>query len=313
MNSSERHIADQKLIESARETLITNGHEVLDGFDIEAYQCELDAQPPNTNYSVFSPSARAMWEDLLHRFGSKGFAIIHCSLMIDAIVHFTERLPPDGYPESILDCFRGSYTRILSKIKSLDLTGYDKPRDLMFKDLGICRQTLIPGGARVIEPMAAFPRSLIIRGGLRQFFEASSFILFKAHGSSPFFNLHTHDYELSEFNEEGWRRLFLRIADLLEARPYIKGVFVGSGWLYDPNLPLVSPRLSYHLGLTVPNGARSFFYAHDTKDSYAFVKSATRRRLFEEGKYRPALHVLIWPRKQLLAWARNVSKSQPEA
>jgi len=303
INTTNHRVADPALIESAGKALATHGNTVLANFDVEDYRRELDAQPPDSYYLTFSDKARAMWDDMLGRFGNEGFAIIHCKVMIEAISCFDARLPADGYPDSILDCFRRSYTRILDKIRSLDFTGYDQPRDLLFKDLGICRQTLMPGGARVIEPISAFPRSLIFRGGLRQFLEASWFMLFKSRGNSPFFNLHTHDFEIEKFNEEGWSRLFLCIADLLESRPYMKGVYVGSGWLYDPNLPKVSPRLGYHLGLTLPNGARTFFYAYDDENSYAFAKSATRRRLFEEGKYRPALHVLIWPRKELLAWA----------
>ncbi len=303
MEKPANHIADPALIEEVRSALSTHGRSVLDRFDVGTYRRELDSQPPNTHYLTFSGNARATWDDMLKRFGNEGFAIIHCAIMIDAISSFESRMPCDGYPESILACFRRSYARILEKIRAFDFSGYDQPRDLMFKDLGLCRQTLMPGGARVIEPMSAFPRSLIFRGGLRQFIEASWFILCKCHGNGPFFNLHTHDLELDEFDDEGWRRLFLRIADLLKSRPYMKGVYVGSGWLYDPALPNVSPRLGYHLGLTVPHGARSFFYQYDDENSYAFFKSETRRRLFHEGKYRPALHVLIWPRKELLCWA----------
>lgn len=306
-NSQSVPIADPTLIAGARAALAGRARAVIGDFNVAAYIRELDAQPPYTGYQVFSSAVRAQWDELLSRHGGEGFAIAQSAVMVDAIARFEERFPPDGYPESILACFRRSYARVLGKISLLDLAGYDQPRDLMFKDLGICRQTLMPGGARVIEPMAAFPRSILVRGGLRQFFEASRFLLLDARGNAPFFNLHTHDFELNDFNEAGWTRLFLRIADLLKSRPYMKGVFVGGGWLYDPKLPLVSPRLGYHLGLTLPNGARSFFYEYDSEKSYAFAKSETRRRLYEEGTYRPALHVLIWPRKQLLAWASKIS------
>lgn len=305
-------IADPGLLENADKALAAHGRAVLDSFDVEAYRSELDSQLPGAHYQTFSANALVMQKYMQERFGGEGFAIVHCAVMIEAISGFEKRMPAGGYPESILGCFRRSYARILEKIRSLDFSGYDQPRDLMFKDLGICRQTLMPGGARVIEPVSAFPRSLIFRGGIRQFFAAAWFILCKTHGNSPFFNLHTHDFELGEFNEEGWRRLFLRIADLLKSRPHMKGVYVGSGWLYDPGLPEVSPRLGYHLGLTLPNGAKTFFYAYDNENSYAFAKSPTRRKLFEEGKYRPALHVLIWPRKELLAWAAKFPNGSAE-
>jgi len=296
-------IVDATLINSAYAAISPLLESIKTAFNINEYLTEFEADTLKTNYQLFTPVARSMCEEMLKCCGREGFAIYHSALMINAICRFDDLKPSEGYPESILACFRRSYTRILNKIRSMDFTGYYQPRDLLFKDLGICRQTLIPGGARVIEPISAFPRSLIFRRGLRQFIEASCFILCKCHGNTPFFNLHTHDFELDDFNEEGWKRLFLRIADLLESRPSMKGVYVGSGWLYDPNLSKVSPHLAYHLELTLRNGARTFFYGYDDENSYAFAKSATRRRLFVERKYRPALHVLIWPRKELLTWA----------
>lgn len=303
MPSNDFEIADPGLMKAAREAVEAAGKGLFGEFSVKDFQRQLDAQPPTAPYHEFGPSIRATWDRLLESFGNDGFALAHCAVMVDGIESFALRQPPGGYPESTLSCFRRSYGRILRKIAALDLSGYGQPRDLMFKDLGICRQTLMPGGARVIEPSAAFPRSIIFRGGLRQFFEAARFIMFRARGNAPYFNLHVHDFELEEFNEEGWRRLFLRIADLLESRPHMKGVFVGGGWLYDPNLAAVSPHLGYHLDLTVPNGARSFFYGLDDEKSCAFVKSEKRRRLFNEGKYHPALYILIWPRKELLQWA----------
>jgi hypothetical protein len=40
---------------------------------------------------------------------------------------------------------------------------------------------------------------------------------------------------------------------------------------------------------------------HGIRD--ATVYSPHRRRLFEEGKYRPMQYLVVWPRKELLAWA----------
>jgi len=265
------------------------------------YRRELASLPGNSHYKWFTPSAHDMQANLLSGFGGPGFAAVHAMLMIEAIEAFDDLAPSYGYPPSILERFRISYRRILTKIAAADWAGYDLPRDLLWKDFGLAMQRLMPGGARVIEPEAWLPRSLLIRGGVAQGFRAARLFLTSGHG--PYLNLHTHDFELGEFNEAGWRALMLRLADLLRARPWLKGMFVGGGWLYDPQLPQVSPRLAYHRGLTIPNGAETFFYAYDGPNSYAFSKSETRRRLNAEGKYRPELHVLVWRRKPLLAWA----------
>lgn len=259
---------------------------------------ELAAADRDSHYQSFSEAARMAQAELLAA-GGPAYAAAHALLMIEAIDGFGERVPAEGYPASIRDRFDLSYARILGKIAAADWSGYDQPGDLLWKDLGLAWQRLVPGGARVIEPVAHLPRSLLWRGGVGQGLRALRLL---AGGTGPYLKLHTHAYELDEFNAEGWEALMRRIADLLRQRPRHKGVFVG-GWLYDPQLPAVTPRLGFHRALTLPNGAETFFYQRDGAESYAFATSETRRRLFEQGKYTPEQHILVWRRAPLLAWA----------
>lgn len=264
---------------------------------LTALQSEVAASRPPSHYQSFGP-AIAIAQGVLLGLGSAAFAGAHALAMIEAIEGFAARQPADGYPPSIVDRFALSYDRILAKIAAADWDGYDQPADLLWKDLGLATQRLMPGGARVIEPEAHLPRSLIWRGGIGQAVRAARLL---AGGTGPYLCLHTHAYELEEFNPAGWEATFRRIADLLRLRPALKGVFVG-GWLYDPGLPAVTPRLGFHRALTLPHGAATYFYQRDGADSLAFAKSETRRQAFEEGRYTPEQHMLVWPRKPLLAW-----------
>lgn len=268
---------------------------------VDDYRRIVAALHPPSHYQSFDDDARRLQAALLDRGGPTGFAAAHALLMVEAIEAFDARQPADGYPPSILDRFRFSDARILAKIGAADWSGYDRPGDLLWKDLGIATQRLMPGGARTVEPEAWLPKSILWRGGVGQAVRAAR--LFLTHGTGPYLNLHTHDYELGDFSASGWRDLMLRLAELLRRRPHLKGMFIGGGWMYDPNLRNVSPRLAYHLDLPVANGGETFFYAVDGPDSLAFFKSETRRRLHAEGQYQPELHILVWRREALIAWA----------
>jgi len=66
----------------------------------------------------------------------------------------------------------------------------------------------------------------------------------------------------------------------------------------------VSPRLAYIREQPEQNGA-SFFRIAPNPDSGALAKSATRRRLYEEGKYVPTEYCMVWPRKAMIRWAEK--------
>ncbi len=108
---------------------------------------------------------------------------------------------------------------------------------------------------------------------------------------------------LSEFNEIGWQEFYIRVAELMKINTSIKGIYGGS-WFFDPDLEEISPRLSYLRKIPIENGGR-FFYTgsneHDIKLST--LKSKTRKKLYQEGKYLPKSYLLIWSRTKLLAWA----------
>ena len=99
--------------------------------------------------------------------------------------------------------------------------------------------------------------------------------------------------------------------ELLKQDKRIKGVF-GVSWFYDPQLTEISPRLVYLRKLFTDNGGRVFYIGPNeqaTKD--ALTRSQTRRDLYEQGKYVPTHYIIIWSRKDVLAWADKYS-SEPD-
>lgn len=75
----------------------------------------------------------------------------------------------------------------------------------------------------------------------------------------------------------------------------------------DPQIETISPHHAWYPRWTIAAGGARFFVAVErSSESGALQTSETRRRLFREGKYVPAAHTIIWPRRALLAWARRV-------
>ncbi len=63
---------------------------------------------------------------------------------------------------------------------------------------------------------------------------------------------------------------------------------------------------TYLREVPLQNGAALFFVAIDREGKTgALSKSTTRRRLFDEGRYIPAIHMRVWPRRALIKWSRH--------
>jgi nifR3 family TIM-barrel protein len=99
--------------------------------------------------------------------------------------------------------------------------------------------------------------------------------------------------------------LVAEVRRLLLAHLEVRGV-VGTSWFFDPQLDAISPRLSYlrkpleRGAFLVPGRSGAFDIASAT------VNSDARRQLFEQGHYMPVPQTLVWPRKELLLWARSL-------
>jgi hypothetical protein len=121
--------------------------------------------------------------------------------------------------------------------------------------------------------------------------------------TAPYLQMHTEARDLSNFSPDGWDRAYVRAADILERRPRYGGL-IGFSWFYDPAVAEISPRLSYLADRQLQNGAlRIPFGPSPLQVELATAASETRRRLFEEGRYRPRCYAVVWPREALVSWA----------
>jgi hypothetical protein len=115
---------------------------------------------------------------------------------------------------------------------------------------------------------------------------------------------------MPKFTMEKLNTAYLNIAELLKAFPDIRGVFRRS-WFLDPNLKEISPGLRFLWEVPQQNGA-DLFQTTTTDDDVknAITMSPLRQKLYEEGTFRPATHAYVWPRKEFLLWANNMTESR---
>ncbi|HJY08858.1 MAG TPA: hypothetical protein VJ323_21240, partial [Bryobacteraceae bacterium] len=175
--------------------------------------------------------------------------------------------------------------------------------DLFQKEFGIVSLRLYVAGAELVDYRCGIPRSIVVRAGVSKIM-ANLAVMQRLGGFKPYFQSHLHAFNLDSFNEEGRNDLYRCCAELYALHPECLGMF-GSSWFYDPVLDRISPRLSYLRTIPLAGGAH-LFYVQDGGEatSSAIAKSATRRQLYEEGKYVPKTYTLVWGRKEQIKWSQ---------
>ena len=227
------------------------------------------------------------------------FKLALCFFISDSLECMSQKKLPD----EIRHLYHEWFGWILEDFSKQPDDYYDQDCDSFVLDMMVCSMRSIPiGGAWIVEIRSVGLRPFF-NGGVKQFFSYLHFIIFKAHGFSPYVTTHTAARTLRHFNEDQMKLTYLRIAELMKQNPRIKG-FYRRSWFLDPNLEDISPRLGYLRKVPLQNGAKLFVVGSMDGDiKNALAVSRTRRRLYEEGKYMPTAYACIWPRKEFLLFA----------
>lgn len=210
---------------------------------------------------------------------------------------------PVNVPQCLVPDLVAGVERARASALQAPETFFSISNDALIKDVAVCLGQMFPAGARLIDLHSGLPRKLLLWQGAS--LPSALRFLYMAGGLRPWFETHVDPRDLSQFNEDGLRQMYLRAAALLEVNPQIKGIFGGS-WFYDPALERLSPHLAYLQQLPRRHGAR-LLRALTTPGICrgALAKSQRRRDAYERGLYRPQCYFLAWPRGALLQWAQS--------
>jgi hypothetical protein len=228
--------------------------------------------------------------------------LVLCELANDAM---HGRKPGLRLPPSIQGLYTLQVHRIRREAVDERLNHFRLSDDFFMKDLSLAMGYLLPVGAELVQPNAGVPRSILWQAGPRQLFSGLRYFVAGRRGFLGYCALHLDGRNLSDFNPEGWRQTYLRIAELLRLNPEVAGVF-GTAWFYDPAVSEVSPHLGYLRTVREAGGAMNFrggTAAYVTESATA--KSRRRAALYRQGKYRPTAYYLVWHRRELLKWAET--------
>jgi len=102
--------------------------------------------------------------------------------------------------------------------------------------------------------------------------------------------------------EKECNRSWYRIARSVEMQPDIKGL-VATSWLLSADTFKVSPHLSFVNKPFVESGAIVTSAGEADEAAGYLIGSALRRRLYESGKFKPTLGLILWSREQMIRWA----------
>ena len=224
----------------------------------------------------------------------------------ELVARYLTRLPASleksALPLSIIQQYPTAVRYIISSI----VRDPDASYGSFDRDLRLASGFTVPAGAEVVDFRCWLPTNFYRKKGLKENLRCLSFVMLRLGGRGPLFRMHLDARHLEEFNPVDRNRCFARIAELLEAMPGVRGL-VGTSWFYDPQLERISSHLHYLRKVPMDGGA--FLRIDGPGEIHtqrATVRSQTRRRLYEEGKYSPVCATLVWPRKAILAWSKAV-------
>jgi hypothetical protein len=289
-----------------RHDLVRRHRDVLDEHPTEQYIKLLYNRPKMASYTYICPELRRLSDNILRRSERSVLQLYHKLIILSLIDKNRTKLRAMNLPRSIKDLYMKAFEIITREIGLNPDEFYQYSNDKFRKDLNLCALNLIPIGPAVIE-LSPVPKWFLFKKGLGQFVKGLFFIAFQVGGFKPLYQGHLYLRGLADYNRDEWDRAYRRLADLLKIEATVKGYF-GYGWYFDPQIETISPKLAYKRRRIEDNGGGIFYVGSTPEDKKdATLKSPTRRKLYEEGKYTPTKYMFVWPRRQLMNWAHKIS------
>ncbi len=210
---------------------------------------------------------------------------------------------PRFLPESVRRRLRENEERIGAALETLPDSYFTPAHVPFWEDLGLLTGRLIPVSDAWCVEVSRLRRKHFVAGGAKEITRFALFLLTRVRGVHPFYVIHTLKRYTRGFSPCAREECYRAIAELLRADSRVRGMYA-CGWLYDPALARISPELSFLGEVPRGNGAAVFRIGpSDFALRNALAWSPGRRALWEQGRYIPADYGLIWPRRELMAWA----------
>lgn len=256
------------------------------------------------SHSTPERMAQRLFDTKFSRAPKTDVGALKLSLIARLAVNTPDLVEIQNLPNDVLDHYPAAFDRLATALKkSVDQS--PDTANILFHKIGFVLGISIPCGAQLLDLKSSIPLSSAVLSVYRERSVKSIARYLGCMGVGAWFRGHTDTEYLDEFNEAGWDRFYLRIAELLPRREYVRGL-VGTSWFYDPQLVSISPQIAYLQQRQLERGA--FLMRHRALESdvaFATKTSSTRRKLYQEGNYIPVSHSLVWGRNEILSWANK--------
>ena len=278
--------------------------EVLVAFPIDRLVAELDGLRGVAASELMPAPAVRRIEAARARYGTRAAGSYAKLVVWTLIQDLPTRLARLPLPASIREVYPATLRRIASRLAIVPDDAYVAELGDFWRDLRLASQLAVPlTASRVLDRVAFLPASFYRSMGARENLRCLRFLAFRLHGLGPLFRIHIDERDLSEFNDAGWDRAYLRAAEMLRLYPESLGT-VGTAWTLDPALDPISPHLTYTRRSQTDHGA---FLRNEGPSELttrrALAASRTRRLAYESGAYVPTTYSAVWARRDHLRWA----------
>lgn len=152
--------------------------------------------------------------------------------------------------------------------------------------------------------ISGLPRSWVAKA--RQPWKVLACVIQQMRGFAPLFDLHLNARRKNRLIllEKEANLSYYRAARSVEKQPAVRGLITAS-WLYCESTARVTPHLAWLRRTPQSAGALLVELGPAPADSGFLTGSEERRKLYEQGAYRPSFTCVVWPRKSLIDWANQ--------
>jgi hypothetical protein len=152
--------------------------------------------------------------------------------------------------------------------------------------------------------VSGLPRSMILKAPPKVIPGLLHFVATRTRGLAPMFFVHMgwrRKSRLALLESEHYKAYF-RMAKAMRLQPGIKGIF-GASWFHSPDTYTVSPHLAWLNRIFHEEGGKVAIIGPAHPTGGVFQGGIERKRLYDEGKFKPTTGLFIWPRDAVLRWA----------
>ncbi len=154
--------------------------------------------------------------------------------------------------------------------------------------------------------LSGLPRSWTLKVKGRERLALLAWIAGKLHGFRPVFFPHLNAHRKNRWilTEDESNRSYYRMAQSLVLQPEVKGL-VASSWLHSPDTFAASPHLAWMNRTFLENGGLVVVMGAADPDCGVLSRSPERKKLYEAGLFKPTTGLVLWPRREMIAWAER--------